>query len=200
MNTEIFHSPYGATPLNPEEKEGLKFKNVSTKAQLDQLEQANIDDGLLWLKKHRTKVILTDVFIKNFHKKLFGQVWSWAGCYRKTDKNIGVDWLQIPIELKKLLDDVQYWTENKSYKPMECAIRFHHRLVAIHLFSNGNGRHARFMADEYLRHHFQLGPIRWLSNPENDNQSRKQYIEALRAADRGDYNPLLSLIGESTPK
>ncbi len=193
MSDDIFQTPYGATALDPDEKEGLKIKHVMTKEQLNQIEQANIEEGVIWLTRHRAKDILTDKFIKQLHKKLFGEVWTWAGNFRRSDKNIGVDWLHIPIELKNLLDDVRYWTDNETYQPIEAAIRFHHRLVQIHLFPNGNGRHARIMADEYLERFFKISPLTWKVSS-NSHQSRKQYIKALQEADRYNYEPLLKLI------
>lgn len=189
--------PAGATPLDPDELEGLKFPHVSTREELDHLEQANIESGLMWLRRHRGGEVLDDQFIRTLHKRLFGEVWRWAGTYRRTEKNIGVDPIQISIQLRLLLDDVRYWVANKTYGPIETAARFHHRLVYIHPFSNGNGRHARIMADVLLEKEFAIAPIDWSGgfDLQQINERREQYIRALRAADGGDYGPLLVFVG-----
>ncbi len=142
--------PAGATPLDPDEMEGLKFRHVTTRSQLDHLEQANIEEGLVWLQRYKDTEILNEGFARELHKRLFGDVWAWAGTFRKTEKNIGVDPLQIGVQLRMLLDDARFWIDNGTYEPLEAAVRFHHRLVYIHLFANGNGRHARIMADAML--------------------------------------------------
>jgi Fic-DOC domain mobile mystery protein B len=125
----------------------LLFNHVATR---DQLEQANIADGMAWLKKQKSPDILTEGLVRDLHKRLFGQVWKWAGSCRKTEKNIGIDSLQVVIELRHLLDDACYWIEHQTYPPMELAVRFHHKLLLIYPFPNGNGRHARIIADAML--------------------------------------------------
>ena len=139
----------GQTPLNEEEKDGLKIKAITTQKELDEFEQLNIEKAVEWTirKKLNSKIILTVKFIKDLHKRMYGEVWKWAGEYRKTNKNIGIACIYIGIELKNLLDDTKYWIENKTYSPAEIAIRFKHRIVSIHCFPNGNGRHSRMMAD-----------------------------------------------------
>ena len=135
--------PDGATPLDPDEMEGLRFKHITSRGELDQLEQANIVEGLQWLKKQKNADVLSEGFVRDLHKRLFGQVWKWAGSFRKTEKSIGGDPVQIAIQLRQLLDDTRYWIEHEVCPPKELAARFHHKLVLIHLFPNGNGRHAR---------------------------------------------------------
>ncbi len=189
--------PEGATPLDHDEIEGLKHKHVTTRAELDHLEQGNIQMGLGWLGRTRKKDILNEEFVREMHKRLFGEVWEWAGRFRTTGKNIGVDAVQIGAQLRMLLDDTKYWIENKTYSPGEIAVRFHHKLVYIHVFTNGNGRHARIMADTVLTKLLDKNPIDWIGG--HDLQSigvrKTVYIEALRAADRGDYDPLLVFVG-----
>lgn len=189
--------PEGATPLDPEEMEGLKFKHVTTREQLDHLEQANIESGLIWLKRQKSPEILTEFFIKELHKKLFGDVWKWAGNFRKTQKNIGIESHKIATELRNLLDDVQYWINNNTYSPIEIILRFHHKLVYIHLFPNGNGRHARIMADALAVHQFELQEIDWARGHKltNISERRSEYIEALRKADKNNYRSLLEFVG-----
>jgi len=185
--------PYGATPLDPDELEGLKFSHIKTRGELDHLEAANITQGFVWLKRKRNPKILTDSFAREFHKQLFGEVWGWAGTYRKTEKNIGIDPLQISVQVRELMDNVSYWLDNKTFEPREAAVRFHHKLVHIHPFPNGNGRHARYMADAVMEKIFHLPPINWGSTeaPHSTTKVREQYINALRKADRGIYDDLL---------
>ena len=141
--------PDGQTPLDEDEKEGLKIKSITIQKELDEFEQLTIEKAVEWTirTKFKPEKILTEKFIKDLHKKMYGDVWKWAGEFRKTEKNIGIQWTQIGIALKNLIDDTKYWIENNSYPPEEIAIRFKHRIVSIHCFPNGNGRHSRIMAD-----------------------------------------------------
>ena len=152
--------PNGATPLDPNELGGLKHKHITKQTELNQLEQANIESGLRWLDRQRADV-LSNSFATTLHARLFGDVWDWAGKFRKTGKSIGIDPVQIPVELRTLMDDAKYWADNKTYQPSEAAARFHHRLVKIHPFPNGNGRHARIMADAMLDRVYKAKPIDW---------------------------------------
>lgn len=189
--------PDGATPVDPDEMEGLRFSHVSTRGELDQLEQANIVDGMAWLKRQKSPDVLTEGFASDLHKQLFGKVWKWAGSFRRTEKNIGVDPIQIAIQLRQLLDDARFWIENDTYPPKELAVRFHHKLVYIHLFPNGNGRHARIIADALLTKLMGEPEIDWAGGfkLEQMNERRDQYIAALRAADGHDYTGLLDFVG-----
>lgn len=187
----------GQTPLDPDELDGLKHPHVTTRGELDQLEQANIENGLVWLSRQRSPDILTDGFARKLHKQLLGDVWIWAGSYRLTEKTIGIDPLQISVQLTTLFEDVRYWVVHKTYPPIEAAIRFHHRLVSIHPFANGNGRFSRIMVDALLEDVFDAGPIDWGGGYElqHMNDRRQQYIAALRAADAGDYALLFQFVG-----
>ena len=178
--------------------EGLRFKHITTRGELDELEQANIVEGMQWLKKQKNPDVLTEGFACKLHKQLFGKVWKWAGSFRKTEKNIGVDPIQIAIQLCQLLDDALYWIEHDTYSPKELAARFHHKLVYIHLFPNGNGRHARIMADAVLTKLMGQPAIDWAGGYrlEKMNERRDQYIAALKAADGHDFNALLEFVGE----
>ena len=192
-----FEEPDGATPLEPDELEGLKFPHVTTRGELDELEQANIEQGLAWISRRRGGSVFDDGFIRTLHKRLFGDVWSWAGDYRQTEKNIGIDPIHIAVQLRMLLDDARYWAQNDTYPPLEAAARFHHRMVQIHPFANGNGRHARIATDIMLEDIYKHPPIAWASgfDLQADNERRDAYIVALRAADAGDIDPLLSFVG-----
>lgn len=192
-----FEEPVGATPLDPDELAGLKFKHITTRGELNELEQVNIQEGMRKLSRRRKKDVLTDTFLKTLHKSLFGGVWSWAGGYRRTEKNIGIDPIRISVELRTLIDDARYWVENNTYPPLEAAARFHHRLVQIHPFANGNGRHGRIAADLYLQWHFDHLPVEWTNgfDMQIDNKRRNAYIAALRAADGGEYQLLFEFVG-----
>lgn len=189
--------PDGATPLDPDEREGLRFGHITTRSELNELEQANIQDGLLWLSRRRVRNVLTEDFMRGLHRRLFGQVWKWAGEFRRTEKNIGVDPLMIAIELRMLLDDARWWVEHGTYQPLEAAARFHHRLVFIHLFPNGNGRHARIATDAYLEESFDHPPVDWAAGHDllHTSERRNAYIAALREADKGVYQPLFDFVG-----
>ena len=195
--TNLVDYPDGATPLDPDELDGLKFKHVSTRGELDQLEQVSITEGLKWLDKQKNPDVLSEAFVLDLHKRLFGSVWKWAGTFRRTEKNIGVDPIQVAIQLRQLLDDAKYWVEHGTYSPKELAARFHHKLVFIHPFPNGNGRHARIMADAVLTKLLNEPAIDWAGGYrlEAMNERRNQYIAALRAADGHDISALLEFVG-----
>lgn len=188
--------PDGATPLNTDEMEGLKYPHIETRVELDQLEQQNIQEGYNWLKRQRKfKDFISEAFVIELHIQLFGSVWSWAGSFRNSDKNIGIDHLYIGVELRNLLEDARYWLEHGTYNNEEFAARFHHRLVKIHPFPNGNGRHARIMTDVILEKVLGISPVNWgASGLDKDGEHRQRYIQALRAADNNDYQSLIEFV------
>ncbi|MCB0424801.1 MAG: mobile mystery protein B [Mangrovimonas sp.] len=193
MGLEIKYNT-GQTPLSEEEKEGLKIKVITTQGELDQFEQLNIEKAVEWTMRTRLKPdkILTEKFMKDLHKKMYGDVWKWAGEFRTSEKNIGIKWPLIGVELKKLLDDANYWIENETNIPEEIAIRFKHRLVSIHCFPNGNGRHSRMIADIIMESIFKENVFSWhQSNMTKPNDTRKEYISALKKADNGEITPLI---------
>lgn len=186
-----FHYPIGATPLDPDEAEGLIPAHITTQADLNAWEQANIIEGERWAARQKKRDILDEGFVRELHRRMFDKTWRWAGTFRNSNKNIGVDWPQIAIQLRNLLDDTRYQLEYATYPPDELALRFHHRMVSIHPFPNGNGRHARLMADLLIQ---KLGQARFTwgsSNLVDEGETRCQYIDALRAADRHDLALLL---------
>ena len=194
MGLKIEYAP-GQTPLDEEEKEGLLIPTISTRGELDEFEQNNIEAAILWtLNRSFTpnQVFSTD-FVRHLHKQMYGQVWDWAGEFRKTEKNIGVLWFNIPTDLKLLLDDALFWYNNQSYSPDEIAIRFKHRLVSIHCFPNGNGRHSRLMADIIIEKLYGQSVFTWGEKTLiKDSDLRKKYISSLQAADHGDHKSLKS--------
>jgi Fic-DOC domain mobile mystery protein B len=184
----------GQTPLDEDEKDGLKLKSITTQKELDEFEQLNIEKAVEWTirTKLNAEKILTEKFIKDLHKRMYGDVWKWAGEFRKSDKNIGIHWTQIGIELKNLIDDTIYWLENETFSPEEIAIRFKHRIVAIHCFPNGNGRHSRLMADIIIESIFRKDIFSWHnSSMVEADETRKKYIKALKDADKGNLKPLI---------
>lgn len=195
ISANLISHPDGATPLDPDEMEGLKHRHVTTRGELNHLEQANIESGLQWLGRSKRKDILTEIFVRLLHKKLFGDVWKWAGIFRRTEKSIGIDPSHIAHQLNMLLGNVRYWIEHKTFSAEEIAVRLHHQLVSIHPFPNGNGRHARIMADTVLLKLFDKPAINWAGGLEKVGDRRTQYIDALRHADRGNYEPLFIFAG-----
>jgi Fic-DOC domain mobile mystery protein B len=191
-----WHYPIGSTPLEPDEISGLIPIHITTQAQLNEWEQSNILEAELWITQHAkaTDTILAQSFVQQLHKKMFNKTWKWAGQFRKSDKNIGVDWQIIPTQLQLLLDDVKYHIKHQTYSIDKMATRFHHRMVAIHPFANGNGRHARLITDTFLlslhQPRFTWGKI----NLTEASQTRMDYIKSLRAADQHDYDPLRKFV------
>ena len=186
----------GQTPLDEEEKDGLRIESIASKGELNEFEQHNIEEAFLWVlgRSFQVDLVLSEAFIRMVHKRMFGDVWNWAGEFRKTNKNIGVEMWQIPIMLRALLDDTKFGVEHKTYTPDEIALRFKHRLVSIHCFPNGNGRHSRLMADILIEKVFKQAVFTWGAAGENkDKNIRVVYLKALKAADKGDYNLLLKI-------
>jgi Fic-DOC domain mobile mystery protein B len=183
----------GQTPLDPEQINGLKIKTISTQPQLNEFEQTNINEALKWVNsKRKIKDVLSEEFMIELHKRMFGMVWKWAGQFRKTETNIGINWTRISMELRLLVDDVNFWVEHQTYLPEDITIRFKHRLVSIHCFPNGNGRHSRIMADLMSLHVFGLDKFSWGSSSFVDSSDqRKMYLKALKLADNGDFSELL---------
>ncbi len=184
----------GQTPLDEDEKDGLLIKTISTRGELDEFEQLNIDESKIWLLKTTLNIpkILSEKFIKELHSKMFGNVWRWAGSFRNSNKNIGVDKFEISVHLRNLLDDTEYWIANKSFHADEITIRFSHRLVLIHLFPNGNGRHSRLIADVLINKGFGIDEFSWgNTNLTSAGEARSKYLSALKQADEGDYTSLI---------
>jgi Fic-DOC domain mobile mystery protein B len=184
----------GQTPLDEDEKNGLLIPTIASRQELDEFEQQNIEEAMMWVfnKSFKAELVLHEKFICSLHKRMYQHVWSWAGKFRKTDKNLGIDKWQIPVELKTLCDDTLYWINHQTYNTDEIALRFKHRLVSIHCFSNGNGRHSRLMADILISKVFQEPIFTWGSSQlVREDDTRKNYLQALKSADRGEFHQLL---------
>ncbi len=193
MNNPLLPEDDGQTPLTPEEIEGLIPSYITLRGELNEAEQINIVDAQSWSYK-RNREVTSIEFLNDLHKRMFGRVWKWAGQYRKTGENIGVDVYKIQIALKDLVDDAVYWIENSTFEPDEIAARFHHRLVFIHPYPNGNGRHARMAADLLLRSMGQTVFTWGSENLTDSGRTRSAYIAALRAADGHDYGQLFRFV------
>lgn len=193
MSDPLFEADDAATPLTVEEREALIPAYIALRRELNEAEQANILEAEQWAFA-RKRDVLSEAFLKSLHKRMFGRVWRWAGCFRQTERNLGIDAYRIPTGLRQLFDDCAFWIDNNTYSPDEIAARFHHRLVAIHPFPNGNGRHARLAADLLLvalgRPRFSWGRVSLV----NASATRETYVAALRAADGHDIDPLLAFV------
>ena len=185
----------GQTPLDPDEKAGLIPRHIETKGALNDWEQENILQASKWLRRAKVPEVLSEGFCRDLHRRMFNKTWKWAGTFRRSDKNIRCDWTLVAVKLDQLLGNTKYWVENETFPLDETATRFHHALVWIHPFPNGNGRHSRMMADALLK---QLGQkaFSWGSagNLVSANDVRARYLTALRAADKNDFTDLLAFV------
>ena len=186
----------GQTPIDANESDGLKIKTITTQSELNEFEQLNIERALHWTlrKRFTADQILSEEFILSLHKKMYGDVWKWAGKFRTSEKNLGIPFPLIGIELRKLIDDTHFWINHNSFPSDEIAIRFKHRLVSIHCFPNGNGRHSRLMADLIVEKLFQAPCFSWGQSHSfhaSNEEVRSAYLTALKEADRNNYKPLI---------
>lgn len=179
------------TPLEAEEHEQLIPSYITLRAELNEAELTNIADARKWLSS-RKREVLDPGFLNELHKRMYGDVWKWAGTYRTTARNIGIDAHRIPVELYQAIDSAKYWAANKTFPADEIAIRFSHRVVAIHPYPNGNGRFSRMVGDllaiELGQPRFTWGQV----NLVDPSETRKAYIAALKAADAEDFEPLIA--------
>jgi Fic-DOC domain mobile mystery protein B len=187
----LFHQLENATPLMPEEMRGLIPAYIAYRSELNEAEYENIARAQDWALG-RKRDPLTEKFIRELHRRMLGDVWKWAGKFRTSERNLGIPFYEIPVALRHLLDDTRAWIGYDTYPPDEIAVRFHHRLVQIHAFPNGNGRHARLAADLVAirlgRDQFSWG----MRNLRQAGATRKRYITALQTADRLDIAALLA--------
>lgn len=185
----------GATPLHPDDRVGLIPSYIATRSDLNDAEQRNIVAARQrWLRRPpEPEGILDDMALRELHRDMFGEVWVWAGTYRRRETSIGIDPSRIAVSVRDLVQDARPWLASGNDLD-ETAATFHHRLVAIHPFVNGNGRHARLAADVLLastgRPEFTWGA----AELQSQGDARDRYLDALRAADRGDLRPLLAFV------
>jgi len=185
----------GATPLDPDESAGLVPGHIATREQLDEWEAENILAGERWAAgAAKRREILDDAFLRELHRRMFERTWKWAGSYRASEKNIGIAPERVAVEVRKLLEDTKARLAGKVAPADEIAARFHHRLVSIHPFPNGNGRHARLLTDLLLAANG-AEPFTWgRGDLEHAGEARERYLAALRAADARDFAPLLAFV------
>ncbi len=189
-----FHYNRGQTPIDDDEKEDLLLRTISTRGELDDFERRNIDQAIKWSlnSSFSSDEVLSIGFIKELHLRMFSEVWGWAGSFRQSNKNIGVDKYLISQELFKLTEDCKYWVINKTYPEDEIAVRYKFRMVSIHPFPNGNGRHSRICGDILASHVLGRPVFPWGGKRiEEVGETRRQYLQALYAADQGDVAALL---------
>ena len=194
MGLDLDYIP-GQTPLDEDEKEGLLIETIATRAELYEFEQQNIEEAVQWVlgRSLKSKTVLTEQFVKKLHQRMYGNVWIWAGEFRKSNKNLGIDKLEIPVAVKMLLNDAAFWVENNTYPPNEIAIRFKHRLVSTHCFPNGDGRHSRLMSDIIIDKIFKEPMFSWgAENLIKHGEARSAYLSAVREADNGSYESLIT--------
>ena len=193
MGLEIDYA-YGQTKLSEVESEGLKIATITLREELDIFEQQNIQEAIEWTiaKKLDSDKLFSVDFTLQLHKRMYGKVWKWAGKFRQSEKNIGVTYYTISVELQTLLDDAKFWFKNETFTPEVLALTFKHRLVSIHCFPNGNGRHSRLMADLIMEKLYDGRYFTWGGGSLiQDDQKRKNYITALKKADLGNLEELM---------
>lgn len=185
----------GTTPLDPDEADGLIPGWVATRGDLDVVEQANVAAAMQWASRRRWSIetLLSDATVRDVHRRMLGDVWNWAGSYRTSEKNIGVPWADVRRAIHDLMADAMAWVD--SERPSESLLAdFHHQIVSIHPFPNGNGRHGRLMTD-LLATVIGVPPSTWGRAPSIDIMvARRHYLDALSAADRGSLEPLLRVM------
>ena len=186
-----FTYPEGATPVDADEVAALIPPHITLQRELNEWEEANILEAVTWANTSRQSDLLSPAYLNELHKRMFNHTWKWAGTYRQSDKNIGGSWYRIREDIHNLCEDTKLWINDRTYPPDEITLRFHHRLVLIHSYPNGNGRHARIMADLLITSQggtfFSWGQ----ANLAEEGQARRLYINALQAADHGNIKPLL---------
>lgn len=190
MPDPLFDDDEANTPLTVEERDELIPSYITLRHELNEAEQVNMGAALQWANA-RKRDVLDRGFLSELHRRMLGDVWHWAGQYRKTARNIGVEAYRIPADVQQAIDDARYWIEHATYPPDEIAVRFSHRLVAIHPFPNGNGRFSRLVGD-LIAQQLRQPPFSWgRANLIDASETRARYIVALQAADNHDVGPLL---------
>jgi Fic-DOC domain mobile mystery protein B len=188
--TDLFHADEDATPLTEAERADLIPTHISLRSELNELEQKNVAQAYVWAFRRKRQVI-DERFLKGLHRRMFNSVWRWAGKYRATERNLGVEPYRIQPELYQIIGDIRYAIQHKSCPPDELAVRFKHRLVSVHPFPNGNGRWSRLAGDLLI---VKQGGTRFTwgdANLQAEGEVRTRYIEAIHAADNHDLEPLI---------
>ena len=201
MSDSILSASPGNTPISEDEIEAL-IPNLANRSELNEWERENIILAERWCFSPRVLKSFNPVCeadVRELHRQMFGKTWKWAGTYRTTEKTIGVPVVQINSAMAAFLGDADYWVKKKAFEPDEMAVRFHHRLVHIHPFPNGNGRHSRLIADVLA---VQFGRPRFLwgrANLQPAGAVRERYICAIKQADKGEIRPLMEFARSECP-
>jgi len=185
----------GQSHLDQEELAGLKLVGIKDWTEILNQESKGISKTVVWTEKNQfsTEKIFTELFIREIHKRMFGEVWTWAGKYRLSNKTLGVEKGLISKELKQLFNNIKFWIESESYDADEITIRFIHRLMQIQCFSNGNARHAKLMADIVIENVFNGDIFTWGESLNDPKLQREKFLEALKKADKGKMEDLVKL-------
>jgi Fic-DOC domain mobile mystery protein B len=183
-NLNLNHAP-GSRPLDQDDIDQM-IPSLSTQGELNQFEEANITEANAWalnsrvLKNHDP---LTEPYVRELHERMFNRTWKWAGIYRAKELTIGIPYYEIRNQIPALLGNARDWIDNQTFDLDEIAVRVHHRMVWIHPFRNGNGRHARLIADVIAvkngREPFTWGSITLAAA----GPGRAEYIRCLQVAD-----------------
>ena len=194
MPAEGHSAESGSAPIAPGDQARL-VPSLSTRAQLDEIERLKINAARVWAMRAavlQRSDLLTEPFARELHRRMFGGVWRGAGRYRTFERAPGWEAHRIPEGVRMFLDDAEGWIRFSTYPVRESAVRLHHRLVAIHPWSNGNARHARLLADVVVASQGEE-PLTWGAGSPSSGlgTSPSRYADAIRAADAGDMGPLL---------
>jgi len=185
----------GQSHLDSEELAGLKITGIKELSDVLPFESKNIAKATVWSEKNQfgSDKIFTEIFIREIHKRMFGDVWQWAGKYRLSNKSMGVEKSLISKELKQLFSNTKFWIESESYNPDEIAIRFMHRLMQLQCFPGGNARHAKLMSDIVIEHILNGEIFTWGESLNDPKLAREKFLDALKKADKGKMDDLLKI-------
>ncbi len=184
---------YGETPVDDDEAQALtpeileQLGQSVSKADIFAIEQAieaevtantvvKIIEGDLGLSD-----LLADFFIRDLHRQLYGDIWTWAGKYRQRELNIGIAPESIAAELRTSLQNMLYRFEHTAdWDARQFGIAVHAETVRIHPFTDGNGRTTRLLANLIFlaaQDGEQLQEYDW-------DMDKDAYISLLRAYDQ----------------
>jgi Fic-DOC domain mobile mystery protein B len=189
--TELPQQADDATLVPADKRADLIPSHITLRSELNALEQDNILSASIWALQRRHNPV-SESFARKLHRRMFRKVWRWAGQFRTTNTNLGVDRTLIQPRLYEVLDNTHFWVENTTFPPDEIAVRFHHALVSVHPFTDGNGRWSRLMAD-VLASRLDRPRLTWGGGDLSEaGEMRSKYMATLKAADDHDFAPLLA--------
>ncbi len=202
MTDKITDQPEGATPLD--EISGLLRSEITTRSQLDGAEALNILNAEDWIERGRLGGVFTMGFYEQLHRRMFDEVWEWAGQLRSVTgarPNIGVSPERVPMELGRVaMEYNREWEKYHEDSLLPFVAKYHHALVLVHPFDNGNGRWSRLACDVIVKRLAKETPITWATDTLNvQSDERTRYIAALRSADEHDYQPLIDYMTVLNP-